>query len=511
KQPEHIVSGITLNAYIAVLAAVSKAALILPVSEAIGQLKWIWFQQDAALWDFQLYDSASRGPWGSFMLLLRTRCKHLVSLGALITVLALAFEPFFQQIVAYPERITAVGQGLTWSAMTFVPERPPSRRQSGPKRDPSMSLAIDGAFDSPEVAISPSTSTCSTGNCTWPTYSTLGVCHECQDVSFRLRYLCKNNTIVRRPQSGVGAAEPCGFVLDDILMTGLSGFAGSREVTSLSTVNVETFDDMGNFGPFLNTTVYHNATLPIVDFYIGYTPGGPSAALRNDTPVLLECLLTWCAKTLKSQFNGGILQESVIETITIQPEKRDTNGDLPVVATLGQNDTFSIVNGVTRLLSISILTDLPLYLPQDLEFDFVPTQGIWKFHETPPFDFETHLSNVTKAMTNNMKSRSSGVRRVEGTAWNLERFVEIRWAWIALPAASLLGSVTLICATIWKGRKHKASVWKSSALATLLHGLSEETRDRIDSNLSSSQIEAISTKVRVKLSSRGGKAYLVAL
>jgi hypothetical protein len=75
RQPEYLLNGITLNGYVSVFAAVSKAALILPVSEAISQLKWIWFQEEAALWDFQLFDAASRGPWGAFMLLLRTRCK----------------------------------------------------------------------------------------------------------------------------------------------------------------------------------------------------------------------------------------------------------------------------------------------------------------------------------------------------------------------------------------------------------------------------------------------------
>jgi hypothetical protein len=75
RQPEYLITGITLNAYVAVFAAISKAALILPVSEAIGQLKWMWFQDEAALWDFQLFDAASRGPWGATMLLIKTRCK----------------------------------------------------------------------------------------------------------------------------------------------------------------------------------------------------------------------------------------------------------------------------------------------------------------------------------------------------------------------------------------------------------------------------------------------------
>ena len=79
RQPDSVVVGITLNTYVAMFAAVSKAALILPVSEAIGQLKWIWFQQEATLWDFHLFDSASRGPWGSFVLVLWLRCKSVLA------------------------------------------------------------------------------------------------------------------------------------------------------------------------------------------------------------------------------------------------------------------------------------------------------------------------------------------------------------------------------------------------------------------------------------------------
>lgn len=52
--------GLTLNVYISVLAKVSGAALLLPVSEALGQLKWIWFRvngdksmQSKKMWDFE--------------------------------------------------------------------------------------------------------------------------------------------------------------------------------------------------------------------------------------------------------------------------------------------------------------------------------------------------------------------------------------------------------------------------------------------------------------------------
>jgi hypothetical protein len=67
-------TGLTLNTYISILSKMAGAALILPVSEALGQLKWSWFlEHSKQMWDFEIFDNASRGPWGSMLLLLRTK------------------------------------------------------------------------------------------------------------------------------------------------------------------------------------------------------------------------------------------------------------------------------------------------------------------------------------------------------------------------------------------------------------------------------------------------------
>jgi hypothetical protein len=56
----HWPMGLTINAYISVLAKVASAALLLPVSEALGQLKWNWFQaksengESKKMWDFEV-------------------------------------------------------------------------------------------------------------------------------------------------------------------------------------------------------------------------------------------------------------------------------------------------------------------------------------------------------------------------------------------------------------------------------------------------------------------------
>jgi hypothetical protein len=87
-----------------VLGKIASAALIVPTSEALGQLKWNWFHDSKAMWDFEIFDKASRGPWGALMLLFRTRGRSLAALGALLIVLLLAIDTFFQQVIDFPER-----------------------------------------------------------------------------------------------------------------------------------------------------------------------------------------------------------------------------------------------------------------------------------------------------------------------------------------------------------------------------------------------------------------------
>lgn len=102
------------NALISVFTTIAKAALIYPVAECISQFKWLYFGQDARRTiDLQRFDDASRGPWGSFCFLLHCGDKAiLVTIGCIITILAMAIDPFAQQIITYPTRIVITNAPL---------------------------------------------------------------------------------------------------------------------------------------------------------------------------------------------------------------------------------------------------------------------------------------------------------------------------------------------------------------------------------------------------------------
>jgi hypothetical protein len=106
-----------------VLGKISSAALIVPTSEAIGQLKWNWFHNSKAMWDFEIFDKASRGPWGALMLLFRTKGRSLAALGALLIVLLLAIDTFFQQVVDLPDRWTLqASKGVVPTIRRYLPK-----------------------------------------------------------------------------------------------------------------------------------------------------------------------------------------------------------------------------------------------------------------------------------------------------------------------------------------------------------------------------------------------------
>jgi hypothetical protein len=84
------------------LGKCASAALIVSTTKALGPLKRNWFHDSQAMWLFEIFYKATRGPRGAVMLLLRTKCLSPAALGALLIVHLLAIDTFFQQKVELP-------------------------------------------------------------------------------------------------------------------------------------------------------------------------------------------------------------------------------------------------------------------------------------------------------------------------------------------------------------------------------------------------------------------------
>ncbi|KAH4385309.1 hypothetical protein HBI24_128470 [Parastagonospora nodorum] len=324
-----------------VLGKVASAALIVPTTEALGQLKWNWFHKSNAMWDFEIFDKATRGPWGAAMLLFRTKGRSLAALGALLIVLLLAIDTFFQQVVDLPERWSlesAVSKlpvtvhydpGTTDQYMDWIPSA---------TSDPDLFHVVEkfsygngtqpvpfGNGTRPDIPLS-----CPTSKCTWPVYETLGICSECADVSEHLSYACVSNRIDWTANSTGGFtsegfspnATVCGYFLNateasPILMSGhvIDANATRRgealimrflPLTSLLTKERLYGNRSINFKEMRNT---------IVDIVIVSASQGTAETVYRKVPrIAQECVLSWCVKTIDSSYEFGVYEERVIET-----------------------------------------------------------------------------------------------------------------------------------------------------------------------------------------------------
>lgn len=97
-------SPVSLSTSISILTTAYTLALMHGVGTFIGQSKWLHFKnKPRRLADFETFDQASRGVWGS-ALLLTTVKWNLATIGAVITILRLSFSPFAQQVVLIEQR-----------------------------------------------------------------------------------------------------------------------------------------------------------------------------------------------------------------------------------------------------------------------------------------------------------------------------------------------------------------------------------------------------------------------
>ncbi|EOA91788.1 uncharacterized protein SETTUDRAFT_152831 [Exserohilum turcica Et28A] len=326
-----------------VLGKTASAALIIPTSEALGQLKWHWFHDSKEIWDFEIFDKASRGAWGAALLLFRTKGRSLAALGALLIVLLLAIDTFFQQVTTLPDRWTL--HKLPGEIPYVVRYEPLYQKETQGGFEASIintelqPIVQDflykngtkpvrfGNGNRPEIPLS-----CPTSNCTWPEYDTLAVCGTCKEVSdlLNITFACLNTTIDwstawEGPLSKVPypKGQVCGHFLNitaeqPILLSGYSIKDGKPrgeedEALLFRTYPLTAFLTKKRlYG--VGSVAFKNIRNPILHALVASAVDGPESVYQNKTPIVHECFLSWCVNTIKSSYGLGEYNEEVISS-----------------------------------------------------------------------------------------------------------------------------------------------------------------------------------------------------
>ncbi|OQE21313.1 hypothetical protein PENSTE_c012G00908 [Penicillium steckii] len=170
---------LNLNAIVSTLATGCKSSLALVVGEAICQLKWLWFQdsRQRQLFGIQAFDAASRGPLGSLKIIFYHKGRSLASLGAVVMVLLLAFDPFIQLLLSYP--VIAVPHPNMGSA---------KQTREYPLDASAQDTLTDTIWSNKKFTIPTS---CPAGNCSWDEFVSLAVCSRCWDITSLANLSCE--------------------------------------------------------------------------------------------------------------------------------------------------------------------------------------------------------------------------------------------------------------------------------------------------------------------------------
>lgn len=463
---------------VSALSTISKALLLKPVGASIGQLKWLHLRRPHRIYDFELFNQASRGPLGSIFLLARFRLD-MISLGCFVTILSAALGPFTQQVISYANRQVEVrnssvtfGVAYNYNVATITG---PRDMNFYPNTFDSLIRAnILGALYNAKI---PPVFNC-TSSCVWnDTFVTLGFGHECRDVTeaATANRSCVNAEPFRNFHEPVDPYD--GKVTQACNMTTPGGvvlkpghfpvFSGSWHTTKkyVSAVSSSKYlsYSLNSRQPKDGKSYSSIVTLAQYERDPAFLHGGD---LREN---VTECELS----AVVWQYSGITVEGNKLTVADRKKVPLDDAGD--PMAKLNNSVSFNKPGLQPMEISVWDWAALDFFLVNLLS-DLSSLEGMQPYRENdnkPPIfstsvsggDIAIWVARMTEAMTSALQSGPNS-QLMEGMSRDVVIFVRVDWLWYGLPLVVEVGSAVLLAFAIWQSRsRHGVPLWKTSALA----------------------------------------------
>lgn len=449
--------------------------------------------------------------------------NHLPSfrafLAAAILILALGFEPFLQQLVAFSAREVAIDGAIASIRTPTVY----NEEVVGNLRAASLSLnAQIGAFGGANGTIIPPE--CPSGNCTWPEYNTLALCTVCKDLTMDVKVdnpfeLDVNSLLAdfeRGNQSDYSQEWHPTYVFPkgnnltvDISLT-MTNSSGTYTMTQWRVVYPRRRVWPLNISPELDspwTQTWTNETYadhPSPLFAMGYLDLNFTqdySALRIQRAT--ECAFSPCVRTVKTQALNGIVSSNITKTdygavffdqqipdgsyVTGGWKARVNATDFEIVDRGPPNTAAFASNrdGRATLLVEALRITLEGNTTYSAEGYHCPTgecdstpcdstgyaqnRGPWSSAGQQAIDgtddFSQVVDGVGQALTGRFQQLATA--SVSGTATRNYVIMEVRWIWLIYPLALLVLSLVSLIVTILATHVRHMAVWKESTLPLL--------------------------------------------
>jgi hypothetical protein len=469
-----------------------------------------------------LQDAASRGPLGSAILLFTLHARPLASLGAAITILALAFDPFIQQIVQYPS----------------IPSVDPVRKSSLVR---SSSFAIDATSIDWQNAIEAGIWSgaerfaqqpyCPSGNCKWLKHSSTELCSKCQNVTSYAKILDCELGEGTMPIALLNHSGSCSVdlghgdrfpVLGSFTTHAYHSVSDGDDAGKLLYDNGSTIvrEGVWSLNPRLNgdpsipldNGTYAGVTNPIVA--LGHVKVQRCSASRPGSEKELyitfaeECVLSLCAREFETSVVNGTMNKTLVtddfgclskvnlEDLAYLNDTTESHCWQAGTQCAG-NVTYSFCSDRTVAQTTQSSTDMGSLLQYPLLERLTGNQSTslsassgepWNedhnifIEVTAPTSSSDTMNYIT---ANNLGPVLAGVAAsltqqalltntstiFEGTVLTTETFVAVDWPWLIYPATLVLAAIVLLILTAIHSHQCGLRIWKSSMLPLLYRTL----------------------------------------
>lgn len=173
---------------------------------------------------------------------------------------------------------------------------------------------------------------CDTGNCTWPLYTSLGMCASVVDISeYLIEQPCDtliyNYFVSSWESQGDVFALPCfNYSLQQYEGDGIPFTFLGNQTTLDTTESVSQNTNLYASGDVLGVPGNRTTNGTALDFYIMHQPllnSSQNSSLTN--AIALECKLAFCAQTYQTSANASNTTTSLIATEYLMPDAEGLN------------------------------------------------------------------------------------------------------------------------------------------------------------------------------------------
>ncbi|KAI0456526.1 hypothetical protein F5B21DRAFT_154805 [Xylaria acuta] len=532
----HWRSPISPTTVVSILAAISRASLGFAISSCLGQAKWNWLRtRSDSLLAFDRFDDASRGPWGSFWLIIWVRAYHRVAIGAAVTILLLAFEPFFQAILSFNGSITSsetalearIGRNEVFDAGTYYSPHTAEMVMALPSNetinleayiyqpDLGMVSALNsGFYNSSGAKTQTATFTCPTANCTWSPFTTLAVCSACNNITDHIKRVKKEGENLGNLANHLALLYTNWTInsLPDVNLTNVSSLNGTimqaAYMAATRLTNHQHTVSFKNLSNMITTVQVLKAADDYIDGYVTW----------DDTSVTAtECALYFCTNAYRSSVKQGELDEEIIaswsERDPTSYKGHDSSGEsttafdkwnnyslfpgfydvdrsnLELLIPLEDTRRYDLPENVTRIFNLK--QNAVGSTVRFLNTDFFAEQMVWPLEgdvadSVPPVVQALYQStNLLVTFDKAAQSMTKWIRDIPNTSpqigtvqeWAIR--IHVEWPYITAPLAAFVAGLAFCIYSIFETRKLGLEVWKTNAIGTLTHSVDAETRAQL--------------------------------